>query len=199
MKFSDLIMNKIALGVVGLVIVVLGVALALGGGGKGSTSSTTSTQPVMTHTVSQQAVIASLSVARAALYNTPSKDAKVTAKDVSAAALPDKGTLIVLKNLGEIPGYSNYVAFQWDFGGAPLLVCVQLPQTRAGAVAKVDCPSGIRTVKPPTHVTATTKPIRRRGSTTSTTTKLPPVIKRATTTTAPGVSSNTSIPTKKKK
>ena len=194
MNFTKFSRNQL-LGAVGalVVIVVIAVVLGMGGGGGGSKSTSSTTVPTMTHTVSQQAVIASLSVARAALYNTATPKTAVSAKDVTAAALPDKGTLIVLKNLGEIPGYSNVVAFQWNFGGAPILTCVQLPKTRAGAVAKVDCPSGIHMVKvkptvapstPKKGVAKSTKTPVTTAKVPVTTAKVPPtIVSKSTTTT----------------
>jgi hypothetical protein len=133
-------------GVVIVVVVILVLALSgsSGPGKKGST--TTTTAPKRTHTTSQQAVIASLSVARAALYENSNAKATVDAHDITLAAAPDRGTLIVVKNLGEISSSPQMVAFQWDFGGAPILTCVNVPSTRSGTATEATCPSGVHTL-----------------------------------------------------
>jgi hypothetical protein len=151
------------IGVAVVVIVVLVVALSGSSGPGKSSGTTTTTAPVRTHTTQQQAVIASLSVARAALYENTNAKAPVTAKDVVLAAAPDRGTLIVIKNLGEIASSPQMVAFQWNFGGAPILTCVNVPTDRSGTATEATCPKGISTVS---VTTTTTK--SRHGVTTST-------------------------------
>jgi hypothetical protein len=95
----------------------------------------------------QQAVIVSLSVAFHALYTSSDPRAHVTAADVLTAARPDKGTLVVLKNLSAMPSARSSIALEWKFGGSPVVVCVYLPTTRAktsaaslAEIAQVVCP-----------------------------------------------------------
>jgi hypothetical protein len=163
MKFLQTTRGKIISGIAVLVVIVIILVIVLGSSSppKGHVTTTTASIPTRTHTTAQQAVIASLSVARAALYHTKTATTTVTASDISWAALPDKGTLIVVKNLGDIPGAANTVAFQWDFGPTAVsLVCVTIPTNRSGTPATVTCPTGVKQVKVPvtkSHSTTTLK------------------------------------------
>lgn len=153
---------KIYWSVIGAVIVVVAIVLAVtlsgsSGPGKHGGTTTTTTTPKRTHTTSQQAVIASLSVARAALYENPNAKATVNAHDITLAAAPDRGTLVVVKNLGSIASSPQMVAFQWDFGGAPILTCVNVPSTRSGTATEATCPNDVHTV-----TVATTTPKKKK-------------------------------------
>jgi hypothetical protein len=134
------------IGVVIVIDIILAVTLSGSSGPGGHGATTTTAPPKRTHTTQQQAVIASLSVARAALYENSNAKAKVSAHDITLAAAPDRGTLIVVKNLGDIASSPQMVAFQWNFGGAPILTCVNVPSTRSGTATEATCPSGVRTI-----------------------------------------------------
>jgi hypothetical protein len=124
---------------------------------------------IITHTTQQEAVLASISVARNA-QNITKGSGPVTQNSISAAAIPDKGTLIVLRNIGTIPGSSGTVAFQWDFGSAPILTCVKVPADRKKSPSEVPCPRGIKTITPPgpkAHHTTTTSVHKGRSTTTT--------------------------------
>jgi hypothetical protein len=137
-----------------------------------TTTTTTASGHVRTATTDQAAATASLSVARAALYVAASPHAQVTASDITKAAKPDKGTLVVLRNLGTLPG--RVLAFEWKLDPKkPVVDCVAEPTTRLGTPTIVVCPAGVGapkgvtfpTIKESTPPVTTTTP---RATTTTT-------------------------------
>jgi hypothetical protein len=109
-------------------------------------SPTTTTTIAVTATPQEEATIASLSVAREATYYPASPTAEVTAADITRAAAPDKGTLIVVDNIGALPNYPRLVVFKWKFGGIPVNACVTIPRTRdltPPIFKATPCPTGL--------------------------------------------------------
>jgi hypothetical protein len=155
-KSSPKLRKKLVLGLVLLVVavaVVLGVTLS--GPSKNTTTTThptTTTTSRQSATPTQAAATASLSVVRAAMYHTRTAATPVHASDIVAAAKPDKGTLVIVHNLGTIAGHGNVVVFSWHLGGSPVINCIKVPPTRAAfpttlkeeAKLIIACPPGTR-------------------------------------------------------
>ncbi len=125
-----------------LVAVTIGVLLAhepsSSGGSSTSAGVTLPTAPAA-QTNATTANIASLSIARAALYLHPK--ARVTGADVIAAAKTDHGTVMITHNYGTVKANRSLIQYRWDFGGAPILVCVYEPSSlSAGAPYIIQCP-----------------------------------------------------------
>jgi hypothetical protein len=110
------------------------------------TKNTTTTTSKITATPQQQAVIATLSVANAAINTPKSATAPITSVDIASAASPDRPTLVVRDNLGDITGNPRMVALEWKFGAAPITTCVNIPRTRSTkpiTLKTVACPAGL--------------------------------------------------------
>lgn len=144
--------------VVAAVAVITVVAVILGSSGASNPATAPSTHTTTPN--STEANIASLSVARSALYVNKNPNHHVTAKDVTTAARPDKGALVIVHNYGTVKSDRSLIQFQWYFGGPLYLVCVDEPATRNdGTPSVVTCPPQDQLITPVKVTTPTTPPL----------------------------------------
>ena len=129
-KLKPIQRNILATTIVVVVIVaILGLSLSSGSNKPVKTSTTTTTLKKKTGTTLSAAQTASISVARAAV-ELDRGSATTTAANVLAASRPDRPTLVIVKNIGEITGFPRVAALEWKLGGAPITICVIVPATK---------------------------------------------------------------------
>jgi len=117
-------------------------------------SNSAKVHPVTTTTLNaleRQAVVSTAGFARSAIFATTTPVDPITSAAVLVAAEADKGTLLVVRNLGQVPRHPRMVVLAWYFSVKPVLSCVNLPRFRSGQAVILPCPGALAHLTLPTH------------------------------------------------